>query len=507
MRCAFSLVVALLVVAGCASSGDGQGDEDAVPDPPEGLASSDEAGPIRLRLALTEPGSFRPDEVVLSDQGAVIVADLLYAGLTEIDGSGESLRPGLATEWSADDEFRRWTFRLDPDSGVDAATVVASLEPLTWSATADAQTRGHPMAALTAGMETVIAVDPSTVVIELDRSNAGLPWVLSGLPFSVIGPAGATTGPFEVMSRRDGGLTLRRRADSAPDAGSGGATRVDEVELIWADSGREAYRLLVDRVADGAVVDLASVGEAEARDGFVGPPTIAVQYYVLNPDSPELVDIDRREAVMAEIDRQHLVGDGNRALAGSDGLVSPSVAGYRPRACGTGCGLDGAGDSRGDAEAWAAPGLALNFTGEDQRAMAEALAGELEASGIPVVEAEVAPRELAQAIVSGTTDVFAFGWLAPAGSVDAILPPLLGARSPANVARVGSSEIEGLLADAARTADDETRWELLDRAHRLALAQAQILPVSVSTSTLVVAPEAARPAVRADGSIDLETMN
>ena len=59
----------------------------------------------------------------MADQPAVIVSDLLYDGLTEVDGRSEQLLPGLATSWEPNDTYSVWRFEIDRDR-IDPAVVV-----------------------------------------------------------------------------------------------------------------------------------------------------------------------------------------------------------------------------------------------------------------------------------------------------------------------------------------------------------------------------------------------
>ena len=482
-----------------------------------------EAGDLgSLRLAMVEPASHRPDEVVLSDQAGVVLADLLYLGLTEAQGTDGVLRPGLAQSWSAGAGFRRWTFELDPDRGIDAETVVRSLRPLTVGATNGADRVRRPMASLAAGLASVEAVDASTVVVELEQPNAGLPWVLSGLPYSIVGPDGAPTGDWQIADRDSAGLVLEPRPGRKRSRG------YDRIEIRWTDERSQAHQLLVEGAADGAVIDPAAMAApdtdagsaAAAADGVgagsvVGPgPTTAVRFYVVNGASAQLADPGERAELLARVDRAGLVvGSGRVDLLPIEGLVPPTMAGHRPISCPLDpCNPTGGSEptgARSDVDrrsdlATARP-LVISHVGADQAAMAQALAVDLTAIGAPARAVSVPADRLASAIVDGSTDLFAFGWLAPAGSVDAVLPPLLGPSSPANVARAASPELADLLATAAVTADDQARWDLLDRAHRLALAEGSFLPVAVSTGSLALAPGLPGVEIRADGSIDLES--
>ncbi len=455
-----------------------------------------------LRVAMVRPPSYRPDEVSLSDQGGLVVADLLYDGLTEIDGATGELEPALARSWSADEDFTRWTFELDPDASVDAEVVARSLGALT-VAPDDASSTKRTGAALTAGLLSVRSDGPASVVVELERPNAGLPWILSGVPYSVAGIDGEPTGDYEILANDDSALGLERRHDRAGPPGS-----TSSIEFVWVDHPGAAYRMLVDEVVDGALVDSPSLADAGNRFGAEVEPSTAVRFYVLNPGSAELVERERRAALLAKIDKADLVRQVDRAdLALVDGLVAPSMAGHRVDRCGERCGEldDGTGGVGGEVTPWPTEvPLRVTYAGDGQAATADALAAQLRRAGLSASPVEATAGELASAIVDGTPDLFAFGWVAPAGVVDAVVPPLLRADSPANVARFESPRIQELLDSAARTGDDEARWDLLDEAHRLALAEAKVLPVAVSTGTMVLAPGLAGVVIRADGTLDLE---
>lgn len=507
-RYAIGLLAAVCSVA-ASCSGGGIDDVSSGGAPGELAATVELGGIQRLELALVQPQSYRPDEVVLTDQAAVIVSDLLYDGLTEAQGSEGVLRPGLADRWSADDDFLRWTFALDPFAGVSAGAVVETLVPLT-TEHAGPRPRGRSVAALAAGMRSVTAADHTTVIIDLERPNAGLPWVLSGLPYSIVGEAGAPTGDYSVESDDANGLVLRRRAGRESSDGDG----LREVVVTWVEQPADGYRLVTDEVVDGAVVDPPSSAQAAERFGTRFPATSAVRFYVLNPESETLTDREHRARLLAAVDREAVVAEvSGLQLTTADGLVPATSSGHGAGGCRPTCDGDPVGDLVGSDPV---PGsgstlpadteLQVSFAGEDQAAMAEAVAAQLTGAGFETAWAELGARDLAAAIVDGSTDLFAFGWVAPATSVDGVLPPLLAVDSPANVARIDSPTVTALLDRAAVTADDEARWAILEQAHRAALDEAKILPVAYSTSLLVTTSEMAGLAIRADGSIDLETV-
>ncbi len=455
-----------------------------------------------LRLAMVRPPSLRPDEVSLSDQAGMVVADLLYDGLTEVDGATGQLGPALARSWTPNEDFTRWTFDLDLHTDVDAQTVARALAPLTTGLEDDPSPK-RTVAALTAGLVAVRDDGESTIVIDLERPNAGLPWILSGLPYSIAGVDGEPTGDYEIAVGGDASLRLQRRQ------GRGGSLgQSPSIEFVWVDQPGDAYRLLVDGAVDAAIVDSPSLADAEDRFGTTAKPTSAVRFYVLNPGSDDLADRERRAILLGLIDPVALMDEVDRAdLAVVDGLVSSSMAGYRTDSCGDVCGEldDGTGGVGAEVAPWPIDvPLRVTFAGAGQAKTAEALAAQLQRTGMLAAPVEATAADLASAIVEGSPDLFAFGWVAPAGVADAVLPPLLRADSPANVARFESPRIQELLDTAARTGDDEARWDLLDEAHRLALVEAKVLPVATSTGTMVFAPDLSGVVIRTDGTLDLE---
>jgi ABC-type transport system substrate-binding protein len=447
-----------------------------------------------VRLGLARPDSYLPDELALADQSAVVVADLLYDGLTEVVGLEGRLRPGLAQSWSTNEDFTEWRFSLDTEriTGAEVANHFQGLLD-------DINPAVSPLLADVARVE---AVGEAEVQFELDGSNAALPWLLSGVGLSVVGADGSPTGRYRVETDSDDQLNL-----VAAEESSGWPT----IAIEWADDDNDAYELLTLGMVDGAVAPALSLEDARARFGFVPAARSISRFYGIDASSPPLDDERVVEAVLHAVDRGNVVGTTAFAV---EGLIAPSVAGYRPDGCGEACSyqpevaaslveeiVSEGGDSGTGGEP---PLLRIAYSGDEQQEVAEAIAADLEAVGFIVdLEAKTA-FELAEAIATGTTDLYAFGWLAGAGSVDAIVPQLFGSGSPTNTVGYDSAEVDDLIAQASVTSDDDARWLLLIEAQRLALEEGRILPLAVAKSHLVVAPQASALIVRADGSLDIE---
>ncbi len=528
-------LLALLCLAGACSSGvddDGDrtaksGDSDSANSadgrPPAELAMVDHGPEGILRLALQRPDSFAPADVVLTDQSAVIVADLLYDGLTEAAADRGSLRPALAERWEPNENFTTWTFHLAAQAierDITADLIVAALTPMADGASP--ARRGGAAAVVAAGLRTISAVDDRTVLIELSASNAGLPWVLSGLPFSVVGADGLATGRYDVVSDDANGMILKSRGTSAEGAdggddssqagvGAGDGGRPAEIRITWFDDADGAYEALEQGIVEAAVVDPVRRSMAADPTSLPLEQTVATRFYVMNARSPTLADRSARRAVLSAIDRELLLDAGfnqqgsDVSVASVDGLLAESIVGFDDDArCSAICAFDPTAAGQFTAEV-GSPRIQLAYAGGDQSTAADAIVDQLTAAGFAAEATQLPPDELARVIVTGETDLFGFGWVAPATSSDAVIPPLLTVDSPANIARVDSPAVAELLAEAAMTADDQHRWSLLNAAHRAAMDQALIIPVATSISMLVRGPDAGWLRVRADGSIDVET--
>ena len=201
----------------------------------------------------------------------MIVADLLYDGLTEADPTESTLRPALATTWAANDDATEWTFTLDTDR-VQPDAVVAHVESL----------RGVAVGATAVVLdriETVETVEGGAVRFTLEESNAGFPWLLSGVAFSMVGEGGELTGRYEITVDDEETLLLEAERGDRPD-----------VAIEWHETARDAYNRLTVGAVDAAVVPPDALEDARSRYG-VNPPARAIsRFYVVSPRSARLVE-------------------------------------------------------------------------------------------------------------------------------------------------------------------------------------------------------------------------
>lgn len=450
---------------------------------------------------MARPPSYRPHEVSLGDQAAVIVADLLYDGLTEAVGLEGRLRPALATEWESSPDLQTWVFSVDLRR-IDAYRVADHFQALL------ADTGNPAVAPLLADVIEVAALNPTEVAFTLSQPGADLAWRLSGLGLSVVGPEGLPTGRYLIESATDETMVL------IPDLE---VFHWPTVEVTWTASADEAYDRLVLGLADAAVGSPDHLDDAAERFGASPPARSISLFYGIQRQSPRLDDPRLVEAVLHGVDRLEVVGAGAFA---TDGVLAPSLAGYSAGACGEPCRYDPdraaalvaeVVDERGGHPGDSAdpirpvrPELTMVYAGEEQALVAEAIAADLRRAGFDVAVLAESPEGLAEAVASGRADLFAFGWMAGAGSIDAVVAPLFASDSGANMVGLRSAEVDALVEAARQVTEDNERWSLLLEAHRLALVDQHLLPLGVVKSHLVVAPQAAGAVVRADGSIDVE---
>ena len=456
-------------------------------DAPDELAFVDETqADATLHLALTRPATWDPALLSAVDQNAVIIADLLYDGLTEANGL--RLEPKIAVSWTSNRNYTEWSFTLDPErvaAGLTASVVRDSFDRL------GAIDPPSAAGALLGDVELISTPNDSTVVFDLSSSNAGWPWVLSGVAYSTVGADQAPTGRFAPVVDEDDRLSLQA-ADGA------------RVEISFVADGRAAYEALALGWVQAAVIDAADAADAAERFGPT-PPLAISRFYALNGRSPALESRTVREAVLAALDRSALAELLTGRADPADGVAAVTVAGHQPDACGAVCQHDPARVAQLMADT-TFPDLTVGYVGDDQAPVAELVAQQLLAAGFGAAAVPYEADALATAVGDGTVDVFSFGWAAPASSLDGIVAPLFSATGPSNVSGIGSVEVDEILAEAAWTPDNLDRWELLARAEALALDRAVLAPIAVAKSRFVASNGVTGVVVRADGSLDLDDL-
>lgn len=486
-RALAAAALAAVVAAGCSSGGEGS----AGPTTSPGSATTEpapERGGI-LRIAIERPEHLDPARARSVPPSELVVADLLYDGLTAYDpGAGQAV-PALASGWEADEATTTWRFTLDPDAAfTDGAParpvdVKASLERV--AAAGPAQPATHLLSRIigsdevASGTATTLAgvsvEDEDVVVIALAEPLSSLPELLAS-PLLGIAAESATAESLDALPAGSGPFRLAAGASGEDDMlasdvirlerAPGAAAVVDGVHLVLAD-----------------VAYLPSeVGELDGDLDEVAAPSGAELFYGLNLRSPKLADPRLREAIVAAVD-QNAIADGvyGANLGPLAGVVPDDVPGGAPGGCGAPCRHDPDRARALVGEAFPHGEVAELFvdvdSGSRQEQVAAAIVSDLEAVGIPASVRTHEIDEYPSFLASGQQEVFRLGWSGGWASAAAYLAPLFRSGSPENVVGLSVPAADEALDRAAAEAEPVTRDAAYAEAEALVLAEMPVLPI------------------------------
>jgi ABC-type transport system substrate-binding protein len=524
VRVSGSLLLVALLAVGCTDDDDSPPRSTTTTRPPGEVV---EGGTVRLGLS----APIQPDPALanLGSPADLLVADLLHDGLTRLDADGAPV-PAVAASWTPDATLATWVFTLDPtatfSSGrpVTSADVVASLERVVRGG--DASLAALELESIT-GFRAFVdgtaehvagltAPDPATVQIALDAPLAVLPLILASPPFGVVdaaslaaaaAPAGERpdltgvdlSGSWAVTEASDDAVTLERRADAAG--------HLDAVELRTFASGDAAYDAFDEGDVDWVLVPADRYEDAvkDHGDAHVAP-FHAELFFGLRVASPVLANLELRKAVAAAIDPEAIVDEVYPGHADPLTTIIPAgVPGHDPARC-PDCGYH---PDRATATLAAAfpdgqvPTVTIDFDeSAHQREMAELVAEQLRAVGIPTA---LRPKPLAEYkafVVSGAQELFSFGWIGGYASPDAYLAPLFGSAANDNLTGYRADGVDTALAIARGTADPAAALVQWAAVERQVLTEAAVVPIAQFRTLALVARrvEALQHAV--DGSVD-----
>ena len=149
------------------------------------------------------------------------------------------------------------------------------------------------------------------------------------------------------------------------------------------------------------------------------------------------------------------------------------------------------------------PTIDIDFDESDaQQEMAEMVADDLEAVGIPTKLRPLPLEEYKEFVVSGDQQLFSFGWIGAYASPDAYLAPLFGSAANDNLTNYRSDRVDGLLRRARAGSDAEenaARWAV---AETDVLEAAVVVPIAQFRTQVVVADRVEGLAIAVDGTVD-----
>jgi oligopeptide transport system substrate-binding protein len=507
------VLLAALLLLGSAACTD---DDD--PNPPSTTDTTVQGGTMRLGIG----GDLVVDPVdaSLASPRDLMVIDLLFDGLTRLDDQGVP-QPAIASRWVGNPARTAFRFRVDPAatfaSGrpVTAQDVIASLERVI--AAGDTSLVALSLEAVSGfrafvegeddHVSGLTAPDAQTVRIDLETPLSVLPEVLSSPLLSVVDPETIDgdladldlSGAWAVTSAEDDGLLVERRAGFTGSLG--------EVELRTYDDEESAYDGFADGEVDWAPVPSSRYEEAiEAYGDDAFAPFQAELYFGMNLGTPSLAAGPLRQAIMRAIDGDAIAEAIYADLADPLPTIVPAgVVGHDPDRCPE-CAYDPetAADIVGvlypDGKV---PTINIDFDRSTaQQEMAEMVAADLDAVGIPTKLHPLPLEEYKDFVVSGDQQLFSFGWIGAYGSPDAYLAPLFGSAANDNLTDYRSALVDGLL-NRARAgidpAENARRWAV---AESTVLAAAVVVPIAQFRTQVVVAERVEGLETAVDGTVD-----
>jgi ABC-type transport system substrate-binding protein len=478
-----------------------------------------EGGTVKVGLA----GPIQVDPVLASpaDPAQEMVLDLLHDGLTHVVGNGV-VQPAVASQWSAYAAFKVWRFTIDPAAtftsgrSITATDVVGSIEHVIAAGESSlAALRLEPIQGFRAYLDRaspsvsgLVAVDPSTVQISLDRPLAVLPGILAAPAYGVVDltslAAAANgdrrgldlSGAWKVASAATDRLVLARRSANL---------HLDTVDLRSYKDATAAYRAFRKGSVDWAPVPTDQLGAARAKDG-TAHLTPYQSELAIGLRVPNLPSLPFRQAIAAALDRRAIVAAVYPDLADALPTVIPAgVVGHDAARCPT-CGHDPARAKALLAQAFPSgpvPRVTFSYDSSPaQQALAAIVVQDLRAVGIPVTAQPLSLDDYQHLLVSGGQQLFTLSWIGADRSPDAYLDPLFRSDSPDNLVALSAPAVDGPLAQARATQDPAVASAAWASAERQVLEAAVVVPIAQFRSQVVVAKRVLGLVTAVDGTVD-----
>lgn len=483
-----------------------------------------------LRVAITSLPSADPRALDTAD--GLLLASQVFDGLVDYDPETLEVIPAAAERWRVLEGGRVFVFRLREGMRFQDGSPVRAQDFVTaWNRLAD-PFRPSPYAFL---LERVEGFRAYNVTLDQDRISGLLPrddrtlevrleepWpdfvsllghpALSPVPPAAAFPGYAArpvgNGPYQLAGVLAPGTPIALTAFLGY-YGSPPAAQVVQLP-VYADS-EAAWPAFIAGEVQVSPIPAGLVPEAEAQFGDQGLVTLArLVHCGFNLGEERFRDPRLRKAVALAIDRKALVERVYGPVAvPADGIVPPTLPGYRRGACGALC-------RRDVAEATAlverlprrSRAFALDYAAS---AVGDRLAAELVAQlgevGLDVTPRAHPEREYRELLEGDGHRFFCLVSVADYPRQQALLEPLLSSASPDNHTGVRDERLDGLLGRGRAAAAPAVRERLYRQAERRALSLAPLVPLAWFRSRLAAAPAVEGLAVTPLGGFDAAALS
>lgn len=458
-------------------------------------------GTLRVGLKAL-PASLNP--LTVSDLVARQILGSMYESLTSVDAEGRIL-PGLATEWEASDDARRWRIRLRegvifhtgrPFTARDVKrSFEAALAPegASFATLALSKVQGfRAMRERTAAeLRGVSVIDDHTLEVVCDEPCAIFPFarfnIVDGEAVARGGPAwyreaSAGTGPYRLAASVDG---IRVDVEVNP-YWRGDPLPFERVSFLATGIGNDGINLFNDSQIDFSFVDTDAMRAVIDDPGFkralISCPRMQTRAVVLDPRRVTAFgDVRVRRAMSMLIDREAMAERFFRGVARvHNGVVPPALLAndrLAPLA------YDPVGARALLAEAGYPEGRGIEpFTVhivQEYRREFVYYVSQWNNNGIPA-KLVVAPRqEFIARSRRRDYDAFLFGWTATYPDPMNFLDELFSSRSRFNPIGWTNPEFDRIVEDAMALPDPERRADAYKNAERLVMDELPMIPLVV----------------------------
>ncbi|RFA19276.1 ABC transporter substrate-binding protein [Subtercola boreus] len=290
-------------------------------------------------ITVAQPADLKtPDPVIDNGLLSLNIFHAVFDQLTEVDGTG-ALQPRLATEWTASEDAKTWSFTLNSAATFsDGSPVTADDVIFSFQTVIDTSTSLNHI--YTNNIESMSSTGAGNVTFTLKSGDANftrIVYYISIVPKAVYTALGAEgfakapigSGPYTFVSWTPGVSTVLKKN---PDAWGAKGTITDITVVPVADSEARVNGLLsgsidLTAIAPSQVDTVKNAGSGYAE---VSAASNQVVYLGMNTLTGPLANVDLRAAISMGIDRATLIdtllgGNGTVATAAS---VTPDVNGY-----------------------------------------------------------------------------------------------------------------------------------------------------------------------------------
>lgn len=528
-----------LVLAGCTQQSNQGGPQNAqVPvgfpeTPPNPDVPGGKPGGV-FRLGITEPTAIDPFNTQESEgQG---VQDYLFTGLLEVTPDGKAI-PGVAKDWSSNDDCSVWTFNLQPGTKfhngetVDAASFKRGWERASVKGSGSEVSyhldvvKGYDEIAngSATSMSGIDATDPNKLVVTLKNADCEFPLrTIHPVASPVPAAAKPTTdtaytdapignGPFKIDGKweHDKGIRIVRFDDYT----AGPKALLDAAEFTILNPAN-GVQLENDGFQNGtfdwarmpAPLIAENRSKFEPQHKWVSRKTNAINYFVAVNTNPPLNSVEARKAVSLAIDRNAIaqgVFKGSQVPATTFIPVAFRDT-YQEGVC-EACRYDPAEAKRLAEKAGLTPGTALNLafnSGAGHEEWTAAVRQQLEQNLGLKINYTSTPftdhlNNMRPATASG---LFRLAWSADYPTPGNFMIPLLATSSQKldenggvtgnAYSRYSNPEFDQLVLKASATKDDAARNKMWQQAEQIAIGRDQaVIPMFARQQFRLVATD------------------